>query len=106
MYRVDRLPKYQTKVRQEGNTTIVKLWYTDIVTFDPFQVTLNHGGWKTETTKRRMNQVSRFFDLGYRVVQRRGDWSVIFLNGRCQSAFLYDSITFPRLYRDEAKTQP
>ena len=39
-------------------------------------VTLNSGGWYTNTTKTRMNQASNQFDLGYRVYQKNFDWFV------------------------------
>jgi hypothetical protein len=39
-------------------------------------VVLNSGGWRTPTTKTRMNQASRQFDLGYLVSQIQGEWRV------------------------------
>lgn len=98
MQYVRHLPKYKTKVRHEGNTTIVRLWNTDIVRFSPFCITLNTGGWFSVTTKKRMNQVSEFFELGFRVVQRKGEWSVLYANENPMS-FMVDSITFSRHYQ-------
>ncbi len=39
-------------------------------------VTLDSGGWRTSTTKTRMNQASNQFGLGYSVAQRAGQWLV------------------------------
>lgn len=42
------------------------------------EIRLDTGGWKTHTTKRRMNQASTQYDLGYRVYQKAGAWFVHF----------------------------
>ena len=39
-------------------------------------VTLNSGGYRTPTTKRRMNEVSAEWALGFKVVQKNFDWYV------------------------------
>lgn len=39
-------------------------------------VILNSGGWRTVTTKTRMNQAANQFGLGYGVYQRKGEWFV------------------------------
>lgn len=65
-----------TNVRTQGNKTIVKLYDTDIVSFDDESITLNHGGFKTATTKRRMNQVSETFNLKFNVFQENFKWFV------------------------------
>ena len=51
---------------------------TCVVRYSPSKetVTLNSNGWLTVTTKRRMNQASNQFHLGFQVVQRAGDWYV------------------------------
>ena len=65
-----------TKIRTQGNKTIVRLYETDIVSFDDESITLNHGGFKTATTKRRMNQVSEAFNLRFKVFQEDFKWFV------------------------------
>jgi hypothetical protein len=41
-------------------------------------VRLNHGGWKTATTKMRMNQFANEFCNGeFAVVQEKGEWFVL-----------------------------
>jgi len=39
-------------------------------------VTLNSGGWRTVTTKARMNQAANQFGLEYTVYQEKDDWFV------------------------------
>ena len=51
---------------------------TPIVQWTPEQITLRTGGWRTVTTKRKMNQASLQFGLGFQVFQRKFDWFVLF----------------------------
>lgn len=44
-------------------------------------IELNTGGWRTATTKLRMNQASNQFGLGYCVYQKDFDWYVRSING-------------------------
>ena len=57
-------------------TTYIQLHNTTVVTFDQNFIVLNTGGWKTVTTKARMNQASNQFNLGYRVSQNNHEWFV------------------------------
>ena len=56
----------------------IQVWYhsTCVVEFNSHLIKLCTGGWKTVTTKRRMNQASNQFGLGYGVYQKKGDWFV------------------------------
>ena len=67
---VERVP--QTK---GGEWTIVTLHNTDIVKFKHTagyieEIQLDTGGWNTVTTRRRMNEVSQAYGLGFRVYQK------------------------------------
>jgi len=66
-----------TRVWQDdaGNTH-VRYHNTDVVSFNDRWITLRTGGYKTVTTKARMNQASNQFSLGYGVFQRAGEWHV------------------------------
>lgn len=68
--------KTATSVRTENGATIIRYHNTDIVSFTSDTVTLNSGGWRTATTKRRMNEVAETFGLGFQVWQHSGDWFV------------------------------
>jgi hypothetical protein len=65
-----------TSVRVDGNSTIVRYHNTDVVVFDSETITLDCGGWKTVTTKTRMNQASHEFNLGYHVYSLKKEWIV------------------------------
>ena len=66
-----------TSIRTENNITHVRFHDTDVVSFNPKTITLKSGGWRTNTTKKRMNQVSQEFNLGFNVVQEKFDWFVL-----------------------------
>lgn len=77
MSRQDRVGKTATSIREVTPFTYaVRYHNTDVVTYNAEKITLRTGGWKTVTTKLRMNQASRQFDLGYGVSQRKGVWYV------------------------------
>lgn len=60
----------------------INVWFhgTLILTFDQERIILTSGGYKTATTKRRMNQASEEFDLGFRVYQEGYRWYVNYKN--------------------------
>jgi len=73
------ISRYQTKVWSTGNLTTVRLYETNVVSFftgGGDAVVLNSGGWRTATTKSRMNQTSNQYDLGYQVYQQDFEWFV------------------------------
>jgi hypothetical protein len=49
---------------------------TPVVAFDGKSITLNTGGWRTRSTKVRMNQASQEFGLAFRVFQKQQEWFV------------------------------
>jgi len=48
-------------------------------------ITLNNGGWRTNTTKLRMNQAANQYGLGYQVYQKDFSWFVSIANPRYTS---------------------
>lgn len=50
-------------------------------------IELDTGGWKTATTKARMNQAAHQFNLGFRVYQHKHEWFVGWWDGRPSKAF-------------------
>ena len=68
--------KKATKVNVEGQIIEVKLYNTLVVFADRERIILDNGGWKTVTTRRRMNQASREFNLGFDVYQKDHNWIV------------------------------
>ena len=51
---------------------------TCVAEYNPFLrvVRLNSGGWRTVTTKHRINQFFRTFDIPYSLYQSKGDWFI------------------------------
>lgn len=81
MSRSDKIGKLATTITTDdkGNT-VVTYHETSVVTFNDKEIILNTGGWFTNTTKERMNQVSNVFKLGFYVQQVKGVWEVVFRN--------------------------
>lgn len=78
MAQTQRIGKTATSVStdDDGYTRVI-YHSTVVVKFNDKRIILNTGGWKTATTKLRMNQTANQFQLGYTVVQRDDEWSVI-----------------------------
>ena len=109
MPRMDKLSPYRTHWTDDGKGHIVVVYVqTAIVTTTQDTVTLNSGGYRTVTTKRKMVQAANQFGLGYTVSQRKGEWTVTRL-GRSPEGYpsadpkhgaidlpFVDGITFPR----------
>jgi|TARA_Y100000310_G_C20335694_1_gene647385 hypothetical protein len=74
-----RVGKYRTTVATDRDgVTRVTYHQTAVVEFDSTTITLNTGGWATNTTKTRMNQAASQFGLGFRVYQHNFNWYVVF----------------------------
>jgi hypothetical protein len=66
-----------TTIRHDADGTHVVYHATAVVTIhNNGDVTLRTGGWRTATTKARMNQAANQFRLGFTVYQSRFDWFV------------------------------
>ena len=67
-----------TEMRIHDGRVIVRLYSTDIAVIDhqANTITLDAGGYKTVTTKARMNEVLRAFHSPYRVYQHDFQWYV------------------------------
>jgi len=78
MSRRDRIGLLATTVITEDGITTVTFHSTPVVTWvrDKDLVILDTGGWKTVTTKARMNQAANEFGLPYHVGQKDGAWFV------------------------------
>ena len=85
--------KNNTKIVTADGVTVITLHQTDVVKFNSNTVTLNSGGWRTVTTKARMNQAAIEFSLDYSVFARNGKWFVC-LDSETQP--FYDGIRFNR----------
>lgn len=93
MSRMNKLSSYKTNI-YHNKTTEIYYHSTCIVEFNQDQVTLKSGGWQTVTTKRKMNQASNQFHLGYSVFQKDHVWYVTLPSG--ETVDFQDGMTFKR----------
>lgn len=70
-----------TAVQRDGEIIRVIYHSTAVVEVTPDRITLNSGGWRTNTTKTRMNQASNQFGLGFQVFARKRAWFVGLADG-------------------------
>ena len=68
--------KGNTRVIPYFDGFIIKLYETSIIIFNSEIIVLNSGGYKTSTTKNRMNHAAREFNLNFNVYQKKGQWFV------------------------------
>ena len=87
-----------TSIRTDADGTHIRYHSTDVVSFTNETITLRTGGWRTVTTKARMNQASNQFALGFSVYQSKGIWYVRILSGGAQHRLTFDGsiLTFTR----------
>ena len=81
MYEKTRIGNNTSIFTDEGTCKVI-LHNTKIVEFSNgniagLPIVLNSGGWTTVTTKRRMNQISEMFGLGFSVYQKDFEWFVV-----------------------------
>lgn len=73
---MDKLSNYKTTVSEQNGMMTVVYVNTAIVQWNNDKIILNTGGWKSVTTKRKMNQASNQFSLGYGVFQKDYEWFI------------------------------
>lgn len=72
-HKANVLSTYKTKITTFGGYTSITYHSTEIVKFNADIIILNFGGYDTVTTRRKMNQASKMFDLGYSVMRIKGE---------------------------------
>jgi hypothetical protein len=74
----NRLSSYKTKVIEADGEVLVQYHDTVIVHRKPRdkEILLDTGGYKTVTTKRKMNQAANQFGMPYDVFQKDWNWYV------------------------------
>lgn len=91
---MNKLSNYATTISGHADLMIVTYHKTQIVAFDSRNITLRTGGWDTVTTRRKMNQASNQFGLGFGVYRQNGVSYVNLPNG--ETVELVDNMTFSR----------
>ena len=77
MSRLDTIGNHKTTVfTDELGYTCVVYHQTCVVKWNADRIILNTGGYKTATTKARMNQTANQFGLGFQVYQQNHVWYV------------------------------
>lgn len=78
MPQTTRLGKTATTILVDSTSGMTNVCYhnTNVVSFNEKKIILNSNGWRTATTKLRMNQAANQFDLRYVVSQKNGNWYV------------------------------
>ncbi len=84
MSRNDTVGSHKTTVSTIDGMTTVVYHQTAVVRWNGEKIILNSGGFQSVTTKRRMNQASSQYGLGFRVYQEDFEWFVDF-QGKTQS---------------------
>ena len=87
-----KLSNHRTTWFDGGSHGGVTYINTQIVEWRNGKITLRSGGWETVTTKRKMNQTSNQFALGFGVFQRDYKWFVDLPNG--ETVKFRDGMTF------------
>lgn len=93
MTRMNQLSSYKTTVAAgEDGLTRVTYHRTAIVTWGEGVLRLATGGWDSVTTRRKMNQASQQFRLGFSVYRDRGESYVRWPDGAVEP--LIDKMEF------------
>jgi len=71
-----KIGHWNTTITKGNEKTKVTLYETDVISWDAKNIKLNSGGWRTQTTKNRINQASNEYGLGIKVYQFQGIWYV------------------------------
>lgn len=93
MSRIDTVGSHKTNVFTQNNVTSVVYHNTAVVQFSPTKIVLDSGGYKTKTTKLRMNQTSNQYGLGFEVYQQNYEW---FVKYRGKTLEFYDGMELER----------
>jgi hypothetical protein len=89
---------HNTFERMEGDTRIIRLHNTDIVSFSGGDITLDSGGWQSVTTKGRMNE---YLPSRYSIYQKNYVWTVC---GDGHEVPFYDGMTLPSALTEKHDT--
>lgn len=70
--------KGNTSIKNENSIITVRFHETDIITHDTKNKTiiLDSGGWRTPTTKNRINQYLSENNIGLGIFQKKGKWYI------------------------------
>jgi hypothetical protein len=76
----NKLSPHATAIFSDDHYTMVVYHSTAIIKWNNEEIILNSGGWQSATTKKKMNQASLQFNLGFSVYQKDFSWLVDYDN--------------------------
>lgn len=87
MARMNKIGSHKTTVYHDSGATCVRYHATELLRVTDSTIVLNSGGYRTVTTKRRINQAMAEWNLPYRVEQVNFNWYVRKLYNGCIAPF-------------------
>lgn len=94
MEKIKGLRGGNTATYRDGETVRIVFHNTAVFTIAPDWVKLDSGGWRSATTKRRINDAAALYGLPLEVKQVKGAWLVV-VNGDRVHRFV-DGLTLDR----------
>lgn len=73
---IEKLERITPEYSLSGDIFRIKFYDTNIVSFDDNRIILDTGGFKTPSTRRHMNEVSKTFDLGFNITSEKHVWEI------------------------------
>lgn len=89
--------KGNTSILWEAGRMTVRFHNTDIVRISEHTVIFDSGGWRTVTTKQRMNQAMRESNIPIYVYQKDFNWFIAFTNSKKPDIPFVDNMIIRRL---------
>lgn len=82
MAQMQRVSGVSTVIGSDADMFYVQYHATKVVKWNEHEIVLNSGGWRTATTKTRINQTANQFSLDFNVYQKDYEWFVALPNGK------------------------
>jgi hypothetical protein len=77
----NKIGTHKTTVHRNEAAGFVQYHDTRVVEWSHNSITLNSGGWRTQTTAKRINQTMRNLGLNVTVYQKNHEWFVTYPSG-------------------------
>jgi len=71
------LKSYKTQINKSGNKTEIRYQGNLIATIDNQMITIDNCGWKSKTTKERLNVILDYYNIDFSIIQRDWKWYLI-----------------------------
>lgn len=71
------LKSYKTQINKSGDKTEIRYQGNLIATNDNQLLKIDNCGWKTQTTKQRLNTILDYYNVPFQLAQRDGIWYIV-----------------------------